>query len=44
VQSLTDGTARAQVFGNNVIAAFDSAKPHTWANGDELRFTVTYST
>lgn len=43
-QALTDGTARAQIYGNNVIAAFDSAKPHTWANGDELRFTITYST
>ena len=41
-QNLTDGTARMQVYGDNVNAAFDANRPHVWKNGDELRMTLTY--
>lgn len=43
-ETLTDGTARAQVMFDSDTAAADSGKPFTWASGDELRFTIRYFT
>lgn len=43
VMPLQDGTARAVVFANAAANNVGSAVPFTWASGDELRFTITYS-
>lgn len=43
-RTLTDGTARMQLYGNSVTAAFDSARPITWATGDEIHLSLIYTT
>lgn len=43
-QSLTDGTARCIAEIDSDTAQIDSARPMTWANGDELKLFLSYST
>ena len=42
-QTLQDGTARMQVITHSAAAAAGPGVPITWATGDEVRVTITYS-
>lgn len=42
-QTLQDGTARMQVIPHTGAAAAGPAVPITWATGDEVRASITYS-
>jgi hypothetical protein len=42
-QTLQDGTARMQVLTHSAAAAAGPGVPITWATGDEVRVTITYS-
>ena len=42
-QTLQDGSARMQIIPHNAAAAAGPAVPITWATGDEVRASVTYS-
>ncbi len=44
VRALTDGTARCQIIIDSDTNVADSARPITWASGDELHFSITYLT
>lgn len=43
VQTLTDATARVQLYTNAAANVVTSAIPMTWASGDSLSFSITYS-
>lgn len=44
VRTTTDSSGKCQVIIDSDSAVIDSGRPMTWANGDELHFSITYLT